>query len=43
MADRCRTESGWSVEMVRLTGTPDKHDGPWLRVRYRATGTTTGS
>jgi hypothetical protein len=34
MADRYRTASGWSVEVVQLTGTPDRHDGTWLRVRY---------
>jgi hypothetical protein len=34
MADRCRTSSGWSVHIVTLTGTPDHHDGAWLRVTY---------
>jgi hypothetical protein len=34
MADRYRTEDGWSVEVVWLTCTPDHHDGEWLRVRY---------
>jgi hypothetical protein len=33
--DRYRTASGWTVEVVRLSGTPDKHDGEWLRVAYR--------
>jgi hypothetical protein len=34
MADRYRTADGWSVEVVRLTCTPDRHDGEWLRLRY---------
>ena len=34
MADRYCTPSGWSVEVVQLTGTPDHHDGTWLRVTY---------
>ena len=34
MADRYRTADGWSVEVVNLTGTPDRHDGQWLRVCY---------
>ncbi len=34
MAERYRTGSGWSVELVSLTLTPDRHDGRWLRVRY---------
>lgn len=34
MTDRYRTASGWSVEPVSLTLTPDWHDGQWLRVRY---------
>ncbi len=34
MADRYRTASGWSVEPVTMTSTPDRHDGRWLRVRY---------
>ncbi len=29
MADRYRTGDGWSVEVVRLTCTPDRHDGEW--------------
>ena len=33
MADRFRAPGGWTVEVVCLTGTPDKHDGPWLRLR----------
>jgi hypothetical protein len=33
-ADRYRTAGGWSIEVVRLIGTPDKHDGEWLRVCY---------
>jgi len=31
MADRYRTASGWSVEVVERSGTPD---GQQLRVRY---------
>jgi hypothetical protein len=23
---------GWAVEVVRLSGTPDKHNGEWIRV-----------
>jgi hypothetical protein len=34
MTERFRTADGWSVEVVRLTGTPDHHDGEWLRVNY---------
>jgi len=35
MADRYRTADGlWTVEVVRLTGTPDRHDGVWLRIRH---------
>jgi len=34
MTDRWRTPDGWSVEAVRLSLTPDNHDGEWLRVRY---------
>jgi hypothetical protein len=33
MADRWRTVSGWSVEVVQLACTPDHHDGSWYRVR----------
>lgn len=34
MAVRYRTSDGyWSVEVVRLTGTPNNHDGEWIRVR----------
>jgi hypothetical protein len=32
MADRWRAAGGWCVEIVRLEGTPDHHDGTWLRV-----------
>jgi hypothetical protein len=31
---RYRTRDGWSVRVVSLTGTPDHHDGDWLRVTY---------
>ncbi len=34
MADRYRTSDGWSVEVVRLACTPDRHDGEWLRIRH---------
>lgn len=33
MADRYRAPEGWTVEVVHLTGTPDHHDGEWLRVK----------
>jgi hypothetical protein len=32
--DRYRTADGWSVEAIRLTCTPNHHDGEWLRVAY---------
>jgi hypothetical protein len=32
MADRWRAPGGWTVEVVRLSGTPDHRDGEWLRV-----------
>jgi hypothetical protein len=32
MADRYRAPGGWTVEVVQLTGTPDHHDGEWLRI-----------
>jgi hypothetical protein len=28
-----RTADGWSVETVRLSTTPDHHDGEWIRIR----------
>lgn len=31
-ADRWRAPGGWTVEIVHLTGTPNHHDGQWLRV-----------
>ncbi len=34
MADRYCSVSGWNIEAVRPTATPDRHDGEWLRVRY---------
>jgi hypothetical protein len=34
MGDRYRTPSGWSVEVVERSGTPDNSDGQQLRVRY---------
>ena len=33
VADRYRAPGGWTVEVVHLTGTPDHHDGQWLRVK----------
>jgi hypothetical protein len=33
VADRWRAPGGWTVEVVRLHATPDKHDGEWLWVR----------
>lgn len=33
MAARYRTADGWAVETVRLTMTPDHHDGEWIRLR----------
>jgi hypothetical protein len=35
MGDRYRAPGGWTVEVVLLSGTPDRHDGEWLRLRYR--------
>ena len=32
MTERYHTASGWSVEIVRRTATPDRHDGESLRV-----------
>lgn len=30
-----KTSDGcWSVEIVNLSCTPDKHDGEWIRVRH---------
>ncbi len=34
MVDRYRTASGWSVEVVERSATPDNSDGQQLRVRY---------
>ena len=33
MAGRWLAPGGWSVEVVHLTSTPDRHDGDWFRVR----------
>jgi hypothetical protein len=34
MAVQYRTSDGcWSIEIVRLTGTPNKRDGEWIRIR----------
>jgi hypothetical protein len=32
MSDRYRAPGGWTVQVIELTGTPDHHDGPWIRV-----------
>jgi hypothetical protein len=32
MANRWRAPGGWTVEVVRLSGAPDHHDGDWLRL-----------
>jgi hypothetical protein len=34
VSDRWRTTDGWRVTVVRLSGTPDHHDGEWLRLGY---------
>jgi hypothetical protein len=34
VAARYRTADGWSVEVVRLSGTPDRHDGESFRVSH---------
>lgn len=34
MGDRYGAGDGWTVEVVRLAATPDRHDGEWIRVRY---------
>jgi hypothetical protein len=31
---RYRTETGWSVSIVQLTGTPNHHDGAWIRLTH---------
>jgi rhodanese-related sulfurtransferase len=33
MADRWRAPGGWTVEVVRLSLTPDRHDGEWIRLK----------
>jgi hypothetical protein len=33
MADRYRAPGGWTVEVIHLSGTPDRRDGAWIRVR----------
>jgi hypothetical protein len=33
VGDRYRALGGWTVEVVELAGTPDRHDGTWIRVR----------
>jgi hypothetical protein len=34
MGDRYRTASGWAVEVVELSATPDRNDGERLKVTY---------
>jgi hypothetical protein len=34
VGDRYRAPGGWTVEVVCLAGTPDRHDGEWIRLRY---------
>jgi hypothetical protein len=34
MGDRYRTADGWAVEVVELWATPDRNDGPRLKVTY---------
>jgi hypothetical protein len=34
LAGGYRAAEGWSVEVVRLSRTPDRHDGEWIRIRY---------
>lgn len=34
MADRYRTMSGWTVDVVERSGTPNNCDGQQLRIRY---------
>jgi hypothetical protein len=29
-----RTADGWAVEVIRLEGTPDHHDGTWIRITH---------
>jgi hypothetical protein len=33
-ADRYHTRSGWAVEVIQLTGTPNQHDGAWIRLTH---------
>jgi hypothetical protein len=40
---RYRAPGGWTVQVVELTGTPDRHDGQWLRVcQYGFLGESSG-
>ena len=32
MPDRYRAPGGWTVQVIELKGTPDHHDGQWIRV-----------
>lgn len=34
MAGSYVASGGWTAEVVTLSGTPDRRDGTWLRVRY---------
>jgi hypothetical protein len=32
MPDRHRAPGGWTAQIIEPTGTPDRHDGQWMRV-----------
>jgi hypothetical protein len=34
VGDRYRTPGGYTVDVITLSGTPDHHDGEWLRVSF---------
>jgi hypothetical protein len=34
MSDRWCTRDGWGVEVIRVTATPDRHDGESFRVTH---------
>lgn len=34
MRERWRSADGWAVEVVCLAATPNRHDGPWIRVTH---------
>ena len=43
MGDRYRTADGWSVEVVHLEVTPDRHDGEWIRLRQHGCWVESGN